>query len=99
IRKGSPTFGQWFGIELNEDNYRMLLIPKGFAHGFCTLTNHTHVQYKVDEYYSAENDRGILWNDPFLSIDWLISLPILSEKDTKQLLLKDAEINFQYQTE
>ncbi|MBP1949037.1 dTDP-4-dehydrorhamnose 3,5-epimerase [Virgibacillus litoralis] len=97
IRQGSPTFGQWVGIMLSEENHRMLVVPKGFAHGFCTLKENTHVQYKVDDYYSAENDKGILWNDPALGIDWPASNPILSEKDAKQPLLKDAEINSQYQ--
>lgn len=97
IRKDSPTFGKWVGVTLSEDNHRMLVVPKGFAHGFCTLKENTHVQYKVDDYYSAENDKGILWNDPMLAIDWPTSNPILSEKDAKQPLLNDAEINFQYQ--
>ncbi|OZU89271.1 dTDP-4-dehydrorhamnose 3,5-epimerase [Virgibacillus indicus] len=97
IRKGSPTFGRWVGITLSAENHRMLLVPKGFAHGFCTLTKNTHVQYKVDEYYSAENDKGIRWNDPSLSIDWPASNPILSEKDANQPYLKDAEINFRFQ--
>ncbi|MFB4168906.1 dTDP-4-dehydrorhamnose 3,5-epimerase [Virgibacillus sp. JSM 102003] len=97
IRQGSPTFGQWVGVTLSEDNHRMLVVPKGFAHGFCTLKENTHVQYKVDDYYSAENDKGILWNDPALGIDWPTSNPILSEKDAKQPLINDAEINFQYQ--
>lgn len=97
IRKDSPTFGQWIGVTLSEDNYRMLLVPKGFAHGFCTLVENTHVQYKVDEYYSVDDDRGIYWNDPMIGIDWPAVNPILSEKDVKQPLLVDAEINFQYQ--
>ncbi|MFD1705953.1 dTDP-4-dehydrorhamnose 3,5-epimerase [Siminovitchia sediminis] len=99
IRKGSPTYGKWVGVTLSAKNHRMLLVPKGFAHGFCTLTVNTHVQYKVDAYYSAENDRGILWNDPVLSIDWPVSAPILSDKDQKQPLLKDAEIHFQYKAD
>ncbi|MGP4106325.1 dTDP-4-dehydrorhamnose 3,5-epimerase [Virgibacillus sp. L01] len=97
IRQGSPTFGQWVGVTLSEDNHRMFVVPKGFAHGFCTLKENTHVQYKVDDYYSAENDKGILWNDSAFGIDWPASNPILSEKDAKQPLLNDAEINFQYQ--
>lgn len=96
IRRNSCTFGEWVGVTLSAENHQMLLVPKGFAHGFCTLTENTHVQYKVDAYYSAEDDRGIRWNDPDLSIAWPTLDPFLSEKDAKQPLLKDAEINFQY---
>lgn len=94
IRKNSPTFGQWVGVILSEHNHRQLLVPKGLAHGFCTLVPNTQVLYKVDEYYSPENDRGILWNDPALGIDWPTSNPILSDKDRRHPLLKDAEMNF-----
>lgn len=95
IRKSSPTFGQWVGVILSEHNHRQLLVPKGFAHGFCTLVPNTQVLYKVDEYYSPENDRGILWNDPALGIDWPMSNPTLSDKDQRHPLLKDAEMNFE----
>lgn len=94
IRKQSPTFGQWVGTILSEHNNRQLLIPKGFAHGFCTLSPNTQVFYKVDEYYSPDHDRGILWNDPELSIAWPITNPILSTKDQNHPLFKNAEINF-----
>ncbi|MNI79214.1 dTDP-4-dehydrorhamnose 3,5-epimerase [compost metagenome] len=94
IRQDSPTFGHWVGTILSEHNKRQLLVPKGFAHGFCTLVPNTQVFYKVDEYYSPENDRGIIWNDPVLNIDWPTSSPILSDKDQRHPLLKDAELNF-----
>lgn len=97
IRKNSPSFGEWFGIELTEENKKQLLVPKGFAHAFITLTDNVEVQYKVDELYSPENDRGIIWNDPEIGIEWPIDItPILSEKDQKAPLLKDAENNFNY---
>lgn len=97
IRTGSPTYGQWFGIVLSSENKKQLLIQKGFAHAFMTLTEDTEIQYKVDELYSPENDKGIIWNDPEIGIDWPRGItPILSEKDEKALLLKDAENNFTY---
>ncbi|MGG3284293.1 dTDP-4-dehydrorhamnose 3,5-epimerase [Paenibacillus solani] len=95
IRRSSPTFGQWLGVLLSEQNKRQLLVPRGFAHGYCTLAPNTQVLYKVDEYYSPEHDRGILWNDPALGIDWPTSQPILSDKDQRHPLLKDAEMNFE----
>lgn len=97
IRKGSPTYGKWFGIELSEENKKQLLIPKGFAHGFLTLTDDVEVQYKVDEFYSPKNDRGIIWNDPEINIHWPLTVqPILSEKDQNAPLLRNAENNFIY---
>jgi dTDP-4-dehydrorhamnose 3,5-epimerase len=97
IRKGSPTFGKWFGIELSADNKKQLLIPQGFAHGFMTLTDDVEVQYKVDELYAPECDRGITWNDPAIGIGWPIDIsPVLSAKDEKAPLLEEAENNFIY---
>ncbi|BAD66223.1 dTDP-4-dehydrorhamnose 3,5-epimerase [Shouchella clausii] len=94
IRKESSTYGQWQGFILTAENKRQLLVPKGFAHGFCTLVENTEVQYKVDELYSPEHDRGIAWDDPVLSIDWPVSNPILSDKDVKHPNLEQAENNF-----
>lgn len=94
IRKNSPTYGKWVGVILSEHNKRQLLIPKGFAHGFCTLVDYTEVMYKVDEYYSKEHERGIQWDDPFLDISWPTNKVILSEKDAKLPLLNYADNNF-----
>lgn len=97
IRKGSPAFGEWFGIELSADNRKQLFIPKGFAHGFITLVDDTEVQYKVDAFYDPHCDRGISWNDPAIGITWPVSLnPILSGKDQSNPLLAEAENNFIY---
>lgn len=98
IRKGSPTFGQWEGYILSEYNHRQLLVPKGFAHGFVTLTPNVNFAYKVDGYYAPEADRGIAFDDPNVGIQWPIDIDraILSEKDKKHPLLKDAENNFVY---
>ena len=97
IRKGSPTFGEWFGIELSAENKKQLLVPKGYAHAFMTLTDDVEVQYKVDELYSPEHDRGIIWNDPAIGIEWPIDIkPVLSQKDEVAPLLNDADNNFEF---
>ena len=83
LRKGSPTLGQWDSINLSADNKKMIYIPRGFAHGFCTLTKNCEVVYKVDNYYAPDSEGSIRWNDPDLGIDWPMNNPILSEKDLK----------------
>ena len=89
IRKGSLTFGKWDSIELSEENKKCILIPRGFAHGFCTLTDVSEVMYKVDNYYSKENERGLLWNDIEIGIEWPVDSPILSAKDQNNQTLAD----------
>lgn len=97
IRKGSPTYGKWVGVELSADNRRMLYVPVGFAHGFVVLSSEADVTYRVTEEYAPEADRGILWSDPDLAITWPIDSPLLSPKDEAMPLLKDADNNFQFQ--
>lgn len=81
LRKDSPTFGQWDSIELSAVNKKMIFIPRGFAHGFCTLSENSEVLYKVDNFYSKEHERGLIWNDTEIGIKWPLEDPILSEKD------------------
>lgn len=81
IRKGSPTFGQWVGVELSEENKRQMYIPAGFAHGFCVLSDTSDVLYKCTDVYSRTDERGIIWNDPTLAIAWPVAGPLLSSKD------------------
>ena len=81
IRKGSPTFGKWVGVHLSDENHRQIFVKEGFAHGFCVLSETAHVIYKCTDFYSPENEKGVLWSDPDLSIDWPVRKPILSQKD------------------
>lgn len=96
IRKNSPTYGQWYGIELNTENSLQFLIPKGFAHGYSVLSDTAVVFYKCDEFYNKETEGGVFYADPALNIDWKIDLTqaIISEKDKVQPLLKDANNKF-----
>ncbi len=81
LRVDSPTFLKWYGAELNEENRKMMLVPKGFGHGFITLSENTEALYLVTEFYSPENERGIRWNDTKIGIQWPINPEIISEKD------------------
>jgi len=81
IRKGSPTFGKWFGLELSEGNRKQLWIPPGFAHGFCALSDQTDFLYKCTALYAPECEHSILWNDPAIGIEWPTRTPLLSKKD------------------
>jgi len=94
IRKDSPTYGKWVGEILSEQNHKSLYVPEGFAHGFLCLSDEADVVYKVNEEYSAENDRGMLWNDPAVGVKWPAENPIISEKDKQQPLLEKADNNF-----
>ena len=96
IRKGSPTFGKWVGEILTDKNHRLLYVPEGFAHGFCVLSKNADVLYKVNNEYSPENEKGIVWNDPDIDIAWPTEKPILHEKDQKSPTLRDADNNFEY---
>jgi len=96
LRTGSPTYLKWFGVELNSVNCLQLLVPKGFGHGYITLTDNTIVAYKVDEYYSKNEERTIRYDDTYLNIDWKGLIPILSEKDLLSPFLKDSAVNFKY---
>ncbi|MGI8468745.1 MAG: dTDP-4-dehydrorhamnose 3,5-epimerase [Pyrinomonadaceae bacterium] len=89
LRKNSETFGQWDAIRLSEENCKSIYIPQGFAHGFCTLTESVIVQYKVDNFYAPEAERGIRWNDTNLGIDWKVEKPVLSIRDSELPFLKD----------
>lgn len=96
IRKGSPTYMKYVAVELSEENKKMLFIPKGCLHGFVTLTDNVEIAYKVDEFYSPENDRSIRFDDSEIGVEWGISEPILSEKDKKAPLLKDSDVEFEF---
>lgn len=94
IRRSSPTYRKWAGCELSEETNLMLYIPPGFAHGFVALSDMTEVLYKCTVEYSPENERGIIWNDPDINIDWPIKTPLLSVKDKTYPMLKDSDNNF-----
>ena len=89
IRHDSPTYGMWVGVELSEENGRQLLIPRGFLHGFQTLTDNVKFAYKCDNYYNKESDGGVMYNDPDIGVVWPIEDTILSEKDKHHPKLKE----------
>lgn len=84
IRRGSPTFGRWFGATLSAANHRQMFVPGAFAHGFCVLSEEADVVYACTDLYEPGDDRGVLWNDPKIRISWPIADPILSDKDAAQ---------------
>ena len=93
LRPDSPTFKQWYGIELSERNHLQFFIPRGFAHAFVALEDHTIFQYKVDNYYSSVNDGGVMWNDDELNVTWPELKLELSEKDKNLLKLNQLNLN------
>lgn len=94
LRKNSKTYKKWVSCVLSEENKRQFLIPRGFAHGFLTLTDNVEFLYKADNYYNFEADRNIIWNDEELNIDWGIENPILSPKDAKAPKLSESDVDF-----
>ena len=89
LRRGSPTFGHWFGAELSADNKRQIYMPPGFAHGFCVTGDHADVHYKVSELYDGGDEGGIAWNDPNVAINWPLAAPIVAERDAAFRCLND----------
>jgi dTDP-4-dehydrorhamnose 3,5-epimerase len=98
VRKGSPTFGKWFGLEISSENKKQLYVPKGFAHGFSVLSETAVVFYKCDSLYHPAAEGGIVYNDPSLGIDWKVEQgkDLLSAKDKVLPLLKNANLNFTF---
>ena len=95
LRKDSPTYGQWVGEILSSENKKMLMVPRGFAHGFMVLSETAEFIYKCDEVYHPEDEGGIMWNDPEVGIKWPSDIePLLSEKDQKHPSLKESKISF-----
>lgn len=90
IRRGSPAFGQWTGVLLSVENHRQIFVPEGFAHGFCVLSETADVLYKCTDFYSPDDEGGILWSDPDIGIEWPISDPLLSDKDSGYPCLRDV---------
>ena len=96
MRKGSPSFGRWAGLELSSQSAQLLYIPVGFAHGFCVLSEMAEVEYFASQLYSPQEERGVRFDDPALGISWPIKHPIVSKKDAGLPVLKEADCNFAY---
>ncbi len=96
MREGSPTYKKWVAVELSAENYRQLLVPRGFLHGFLTLTDNVEFLYKTDNFYNYEEDRNVMWNDSEINVEWGIDNPTLSDKDAKAPLLRESDIDFIY---
>lgn len=103
LRRGSPTFGRWAAAELSDEDHRQLWVPAGFAHGFAVLSESADLFYKVTAEYAPELDRGVRWDDPEIGVDWGVEAPLLSDRDRRTPLLRDAELPtdgaFAYQPE
>jgi dTDP-4-dehydrorhamnose 3,5-epimerase len=96
VRRGSPTFGRWVGVELSEENHRQIYVPPGFAHGFCVLSETADILYKCTDTYHPEHERTLLWNDPAVGVKWpLETEPVLSPKDQQGKRLAELEC-FEY---
>lgn len=96
IRRGSPTYGQWRGVEVSDENHRMLWIPPGFANGYCVLSDEADYVYKTTAGYAPELYRGIVWNDSALGIQWPVADPILAPRDAEFPSLEEADNNYRY---
>ena len=92
VRRGSPQFGKWFGLELSEENHKQLWVPPGFAHGFCVTSEIADFAYKCTDFYAPEHERAIRWDDPELAIAWPVAEPILSPKDAAAPVLREAPV-------
>lgn len=99
LRKGSPSYRKWIAVELSAENKRMMFIPRGFGHGFVTLTDNVEFCYKVDNLYSKECDRSIRFDDPQIGVMWDIMDPVLSDKDKSAPCLSESDCNFKYTEE
>lgn len=89
VRAGSPTFGQWVGVKVSALNFRQLYIPAGFAHGFCVMSEVAELEYQCSDFYDPTSERGVMWNDPDLAINWPVTNPVISDRDRQHPRLRD----------